>query len=247
MTENKNENQAVPALKTHAELAESGLTKRNQEFMWQVQSAANDEQINAGLVAEIESNLLEAQKSGATAKQIYGTPENALGIKTKEVQQSNSAQQASINYAANGFWKIAVDNSFVFFMMFSLMFGIMLLFSAKQVTASGQNVGQLGVTALILTSITGGVFFAGWTMLMAPNADGQRRGVIIRILGSLAIFAAWFGCYMGFGFLPAVINPLLPGWIYLVLAGLSFLGFQWWRRKTGMQGGFLGGAGKARK
>ncbi|MBM7616876.1 putative membrane-anchored protein [Weissella uvarum] len=240
MTEEKNETQAAqtaPKLKTHEELAQSGLSKRNQDFMWQVQSLATEEQIAAGLVAEIETELLHAQKSGQTAKQLYGTPNQALG---HEVHHNVETGKETVNYAANGFWNIAIDNTFVFFMMFSLMFGIMLMFSSKSLSGSGE-LGSLGLTALVLTSLSGGVLFAAWTMLMAPNAAGQRMSLVMRIIGSLLIFGTWFLLYMLFGLIPLKFNPILPGWVYLVLAGLAFLGFQWWRRRTGMQGGFMGG------
>lgn len=242
MVENNTEEQAVPKLKNRDQLAESGLSKRNQDFMWQVQSLASADQVNTGMVADIEAQLLAGQKTGQTAKQIYGTPKQALGQEIKEVQQG---QNQGANYAANGFWNIAIDNTFVFLMMFSLMFGVMLMFSSEQIVSEGAQASSLGITALILTAVSGGGLFAAWTLLMAPAKNGQKTSIWLRILGSLLIFATWFILYMAFGLIiPSVINPILPGWIYLIVAGTSFIGFQWWRRKTGMQGGFLGGANR---
>lgn len=226
------------AYASRAELAASGLTKRNQEFMWQVQEQASDDQLQAGLLAEIQANLMAGQKKGQTAKQLYGTPQAALGLQTKTYVEDHSQP----SYASYGFWPIVIDNTLVFFMMFSLMFGLMLLFSGKQLAASGQaGLGSFGVLALCLTAITGGLFFGSWAMAVAPRKGSKPRGWLYRIVVTLLLFGAWFLCYTTFAYIPLTINPILPGWIYLIFAGIAYLGFRKWRQKTGMQGGFLGG------
>ena len=79
-------------------------------------------------------------------------------------------------------------------------------------------------------------------MTLAPKKDGSKTPVLLKILISVGAFVLWFLAYLGFSYLPAVINPLLPGWLYLVFAVLAFIGFRFWRVKTGIQGGFLGGS-----
>ena len=225
-------------LQTRADFAASGLSKRNQEFIWDVQSQATEAQQNAGLVAQVQEQLLAGQKAGKTARQIFGTPQQALGLETKKALENMPER----GYASYGFWPIAIDNALVFFGMFTGMFGLMLLFSGQQMLADGQqNTGSFGLTALVLTAVSGGLFFGTWSMIVAPRQDGSQRSMWVRLSATISLFGAWFIAYMSFAFLPKAINPILDGWIYLALAGLTYFGFRRWRQATGIQGGFLGG------
>jgi len=226
------------ALQTREDFANSGLTKRNQDFIWDVQNQATEKQLNAGLVAQIQEQLLAGQKSGHTARQIFGTPQQALGLETKKAQDSAPER----GYASYGFWPIAIDNTLVFFGMFTGMFGLMLLLSGQQIMSNTQqNVGSFGITALLLTAVSGGLFFAAWSVMVAPRKDGTQRHFIYRLIATILAFGLWFMFYMSFSLLPSAINPILSGWVYLALAALTYLGFRRWRQATGIQGGFLGG------
>lgn len=225
-------------LQTRADFAASGLSKRNQEFIWDVQSQATEAQQKAGLVAQVQEQLLAGQKAGRTARQIFGTPQQALGVETKKALDNTPER----GYASYGFWAIAIDNALVFFAMFTGMFGLMLLFSGQKMLAEGQqNIGSFGITALILTAVSGGLFFAAWSIMVAPRQDGSQRSMWFRLAATIILFGAWFMAYMSFSFIPLAINPILNGWIYLALAGLTYLGFRRWRQTTGIKGGFLGG------
>ncbi|AIG66129.1 DUF1129 family protein [Weissella tructae] len=235
--------QASYPLQTREDFAAAGLSNRNQEFMWDVQSQATEAQRNSGLVAQVQSELLAGQKTGQTARQIFGTPQQALGLETKKAQE-NAPERG---YASYGFWPIVVDNALVFFGMFTGMFGLMLLFSGQQMLESNQqNVGSFGLTALVLTAVSGGLFFGAWSMIVAPRQDGSQRSMWFRLAATIVLFGAWFICYMSFAFIPRTFNPILDGWIYLALAALTYFGFRRWRQATGIQGGFLGGSQRRR-
>ncbi|MBD1501437.1 DUF1129 family protein [Weissella cibaria] len=238
MTESQ-ETQAQPALPTRVDLATSGLTKRNQEFIWQMVQLVDGDASKAGLIAEVGAKLLDGQKTGATAKQLFNTPAEALGFKAKQ-----AAETPARGYATYGFWPLMVDNAIAFFMMFSFMFGLTLMFSKANQAGSA---GAAGITSLVLTSLLGGVFFAAVTMTLAPSKDGVQTPLWKKIVVSVGAFVLWFLAYMGFAYLPSIINPLLPGWVYLILAVLAFIGFRFWRVKTGIQGGFLGSATRPRQ
>src|SRR5699024_4951489 len=143
-----------------------------------------------------------------------------------------------------GFWPLAVDNAIAFFMMFSFMFGLTLIFSGMKSSADG-SAGAAGITSLILTSVLGGIFFSAVTLTLAPRRDGKHVSFLKKASVTVGSFAIWFLAYLGFAFLPPVINPLLPGWVYLVIAALAFVGFRYWRSKTGIKGGFLGANAQA--
>lgn len=223
--------QEVPKLPTREELAATNLTKRNQEFMHQVTKLVTDVDKQGKLVQDIQAKLLVGQQSGQTAKQLFDTPANALGLVQKEqAKQQNPAS----NYAKYSLWQLTLDNGLAFFMLFAFMFGLMLSFGGSNYQ---QSAGAAGIVSLILTAVIGGFLFAVVTKNMA------RQGVnkFVKILTSIIIFIAWFAMYMLLAMLPNTINPVLPGWIYIILAILAFIGFRYWRSRTGIQGGFLGG------
>ena len=233
MTESQ-EQTVTPTLPSRADLATSGLTKRNQAFIWQMVQLVEGDESKATLIAEVGAKLLDGQKTGTTARQLFNTPAEALGRKANATEATPAP-----GYATYGFWPLLVDNAIAFFMMFSFMFGLTLLFSKASQTGSA---GAAGITSLVLTSLLGGFFFAVVTMTLAPKKDGSKTPVLLKILISVGAFVLWFLAYLGFSYLPAVINPLLPGWLYLVFAVIAFIGFRFWRVKTGIQGGFLGGS-----
>jgi uncharacterized membrane-anchored protein len=230
MAENE-QNAPVTSLPTRADLAASGLSNRNQEFMYQVTKLVTNVAKQGALVAEIQDKLLAGQHAGKTAKQLYGTPAEALGMVAKAAVVDTRASSAI--YASYPLWKLAVDNMLAFLMMFSAMFGLLALFSSnatKEGTAAG-------VISLTLTAVIGGFAFAVVTKLLGS----QTVGKLLKFVGTVAIFLAWFGLYMGLAFLPSSINPVLPGWVYIIVAVLVFVGFRVWRTRTGIVGGFLGG------
>lgn len=215
---------------THSELAASGLSKRNQKFVYQaIELVENDGQY-VSLIQKMETDLLEGQKVGKTAKQIYGTPAEALGMEAK----AQETQSQGTVYSDFGYWDLAFDNMLTFLMLFSAMFGITLLFQKD----ASVNAGAAGILALALTSICGGLLFALITKIMARRDLGR----VLRVLSAILAFALWFLIYMLASVLPKVINPVLPGWVYLIVAVVAFAGFRFLRKKTGIVGGFMGGS-----
>lgn len=215
-------------LPTRAELAATGLNKRNQEFVYQAAELVTDEKLGLPLIQKIYDELLVHQKQGRTAKQIYGTPEAAMGIQVEALKHETQANP----YADSNYWDLAVDNMLTFLMLFAVMFGITLLFQ-KDATV---NAGAAGVTSLALTSIIGGLIFALITKIMAR----QDLGRFMRIMAAILAFVLWFMIYMLVSLLPAAVNPVLSGWFYLVVSAIAFFGFRAWRKRTGIVGGFMG-------
>ncbi|GAK30079.1 putative membrane protein [Weissella oryzae SG25] len=227
------EEKTVPTLPSRAELAASGLTKRNQEFMHQVVELVT-ETSQAALVAEVQTQLLAGQKTGQTAKQIFGSPAQALGLVKKVASEDNSELTPNQIYAAHPLWQLIVDNALAFGMLFMVMFGFMLMFS----NVSRESAGAAGLVSLIGTAVFGGLFFSIVTKIMAAK-EGSK---LVKFGGAILLFLLWFGIYLGLAALPAIINPILPGWVYLVLAVITFFGFRYWRVRTKLVGGFMGGA-----
>jgi uncharacterized membrane-anchored protein len=235
MTEN--EQTQVTSLPTRADLAASGLSNKNQEFMAHVLKMVTDEAKQAPLVAEVQEKLLEGQRSGQTARQIYGTPAEALGLAAKE--RTVDARPTSAIYASYPLWMLSVDNMMAFLMMFAAMFGIMGLASSSTMQAGT----AAGIVSLIMTALIGGFAFAVVSKIMASTNVSR----FVKFSSAIAIFFVWFGLYMLLAMLPKAINPVLPAWFYIALAVLVFVVFRVWRTRTKIVGGFLGGATRPTK
>ena len=76
MTESQ-EQTVTPTLPSRADLATSGLTKRNQDFIWQMVQLVEGDESKATLIAEVGAKLLDGQKTGTTARQLFNTPAEA--------------------------------------------------------------------------------------------------------------------------------------------------------------------------
>ncbi|MDR3242044.1 MAG: DUF1129 domain-containing protein [Lactobacillaceae bacterium] len=224
------EEQTPAKVPTRQDLAASGLSKRNQEFLYHTIILVTNEEKQAPLIKEIQTELLAAQKTGKTARQLYGTPADALGVKLTSNRQANPGTA----YGDYKYLDLTIDNTLTFLMLFSMMFGITLMFQKQ---TAGSTPGAAGITALLITSVLGGLLFAFGTKAIA---SGIKK--VWSLLTAVAAFVLWFAIYLGVAMLPAVVNPILPGFVYIAIAVATFFGFRAWRKKTGITGGFLGGS-----
>ncbi|CAH0419203.1 DUF1129 family protein [Periweissella ghanensis] len=225
---------ATPGAET-AHAAKQTLTKRNEDFLFQLKKQLNDkmeaDQLNAEL-AKIESDLLAAQATGATAKQLFGTPSEAaaklVAPKPRQTVASNDA----------GYWLNALDTGILFLAMFGAVFGFFMLFNGSKLQTNG---APYGVVSLILTAATGGLIFSYIQGLILPSANKPKRPFWYRLIAMILAIMAWMLIYLGVSFIPHTVNPILPGWAYIIIAVLAFIGFLYERRITGITGGFFGG------
>jgi len=223
---------------THHELSDQGLTKRNEEFMFQLGkqldalNAKADKK--AQVIEETMTALVEGQKKGTTAKQLFGTPTAyAAEIVNGPVRRGPQPQSS--------YKLLALDNGLMFFNIFAFMFGLMSVFSPKSMAAD--QTGTSGILAIILVAISGGLLFAWVTKALSPAKKGEeKKPVWYKILSVVAALVAWIAIYFAASLLPGMINPTLPGIAYIVLAVLGFLADMYVRRRYNIVGGaFAGG------
>jgi uncharacterized membrane-anchored protein len=223
---------------THHELSDQGLTKRNEEFMFQLgkqldaQGAKPEKKTQA--VEETLTALIEGQKTGTTAKQLFGTPTAYATEIVKGPVHRGPREQSSYKL-------LALDNGLMFFNIFAFMFGLLSLFSPKSMAAN--QTGTSGITAIILVAVSGGLLFAWVTKVLSPAKKGEeKKPVWYKILSVVAALIAWVAIYFAASLMPTVINPTLPGIAYVVLAVLGFLADMYVRRRFNIVGGaFAGG------
>lgn len=241
------EYQKAAQQKSGQAFANQGLTRKNEEFMFQLnkqldaQGATADQK--TAMIQETMTKVLEAQKSGKTAKGMFGTPT----AYANELLHPKKPVDTQIN---SNLWLVMADNALIFFAIFTFMYGFMAFTSPSTLTSSGHN-GTAGIVAIALVSVIGGGLFA-WTMKQFEpkvNKDGkaEKRSLGYRIGILLLALVTWIASYGLMTFLPNAINPIVNKWVYIVLAVVSFVGDMYMRNKFNIVSTFFGRPAARRK
>ena len=208
-----------------------GLTNKNQDFMFQLNKHIGNNlatDTKKAALDEVVSQLKAAQGKGQTAKQLFGTPsEKAQQMLHPEKRATNSTVQA-------GYWANVLDTALMFFAMFSAVFGFFLLTANGKIQTQGT---PYGILSLLLTATTGGLIFAYIQQLLVPINPKDKKPLWFRLVFTLGAIAVWMFVYIAVTAIPSAINPILPGYVYLALAVVAFVGFIFERRITGITGG----------
>ncbi|MDO4903173.1 MAG: DUF1129 domain-containing protein [Limosilactobacillus sp.] len=207
-----------------------GLTRKNEEFMYQLnkqldrQGVAKEKQPE--MIQATVEKLLEGQKSGQTAKNLFGTPTEYA----KELKNPKPKETANVP----GSWKLlAIDNTLIFFSIFTFMYGIMFLMSPEILKT--KQYGSSGITAIVLVAIVGGLLFSYIMSQIQPGRKNGKSGMMKMLLLALGL-VVWLGIYMMAAWLPNVINPRLNAWVYIIFGAIGFIGDMYFRNKYNVTG-----------
>lgn len=210
----------------------SQLTKKNEDFIFRFKKIlAQDSKLTAeqleDITEDVSTQLREAQGTGVTATQIFGTP-------TQAAQKYLDPKVTAKKLHDYKFWVLSLDTSLVIFMLFSAVFGFSLFF-AKQQTNQGA-----GIVSLLLISILGGSIYTNIVLKLTPNPKlSQDPSSTKRWLYLAGAVIAWLVGFLVLGMLPTVINPTLPSIAYIILAIVAYGVFKWNRKQAGLKGGFF--------
>lgn len=205
------------------------LTKKNEDFMFHFKKlmAQNGqlslEKIEA-VTNEVTEKLLEAQRTGTTAAQLYGTP-------TQAVAQFLDPKQTARKLHEYKFWELALDTSMAILMLFAGVFGLSLFFS-KQASQGA------GIVSLLLIAFLGGSLYTAVVLKLTPNpkvttaTSRSRRWLYLGLA-----MVAWVLGFIVLGLLPPIINPTLPPVAYIIVAIAAYGVFRWNRQQAGLKGG----------
>ena len=206
------------------------LTKRNEQYMIGLDRAltqANyDEESKHTLYNKMMKELVTNQKSGTTARQLYGTvsecAENVL-----------QRQEATVSSERSPDWLIALDGGLLLGAIFALISGTSLL------TAGENTQPGMGIISLILNFIAGGL-----SMLIVSkyqpdvNAPKGKKGYF-KYIGVLILSMVFWMLAMTatMVLVPPAINISLPATAYLIIGALSFALRVYLKKKFNITGG----------
>ncbi|MFC6200431.1 DUF1129 domain-containing protein [Lactiplantibacillus nangangensis] len=201
------------------------LTKRNDEYMRQMRKSLNATALSGekkkAALDEMTATLLAEQHKGTTARQLYGTVQERTQA-IIEGPKKSPREQAQANY-----WVTSLDNGLMLFMIFCLMYGVMGFISKASQNSQGAN----GITAILLTSIVGGLGVAKLFEYLAPDKNKPKVPMWRKILWSILAVVVWMLIFTTAAMLPSALNPALPAAAYLVIAAIVFFARLWLKRK----------------
>lgn len=209
------------------------LTKKNQQFLISLDRQLHDElhyQVQEKAYKEIAETLLEGQDQSQTAKQIYGTPtELAKVIREQGLHPENHDTPERSSDLLLG-----IDGGLFLGSLFTLVTGTTMMMRNAEV-----NGALVGILSIIINYI-----LAGFSMLATaknlpnPHAPKGKKGYAKYFIISVLSMFAWFILVsMSSVMLPRVINPVLPGYIYLLIGAATLAYRYYFKRRYQVKGG----------
>lgn len=206
------------------------LTNKNEQYIFQLERSLKASNLSSEAIeeklAEMLPVLVEQQKKGMTARQIYGT--------VTECVDSIIAGPAKDPNAKSPDWQIAVDGGLMVGGFFALIAGITLLLNPERTEA-------MGLVTLLLNFLVGGLALLALSKVTPDiNQPKGKRGYGRYILVSTLVMFAWLVIVLGSQiFVPVSLNVVFPAVVYLFIGSGALLG-KWYLKKTlGITGGIL--------
>ncbi|MGX6962727.1 DUF1129 domain-containing protein [Vagococcus xieshaowenii] len=201
---------------------EEKLTKKNQQYIFDLRKAMNganvsdEKQITA--LADMLPQLVETQKTGQTARQLFGTVTERLELIANEPVEVKEV----------GMKEMVIDNSLLLFALLGVMSVVMPMF------LNGQ---PQGILTLIIGSISGGVaFYYLYNKVYQydrPGADrSQKPGAGKTFAISMLAMLGWSVFFIGSMLIPGSINVVLQPVITLILSVGAYLLRRYLRKKN---------------
>lgn len=201
---------------------ETQLTKKNQQYIFDLKKsleAANlSEEEKAVALHEILPVLVQEQKTGRTARQLFGTVSERTEAILNQPEEIKETKPVFM-------W---LDNALLILGVFGLMLGIMGLFFKESVQVYGL------VTLLLMAGLGGWVFYLMYKYVYQyerPGADKSQRPKIwktILIMGGAFLF--WVLIIGVSALIPPVINIILAP-TALTVIGAGALGIRYYLKK----------------
>lgn len=213
--------------KMHSQFDNLGLTKRNAEYMFKfTQVFANvkmDKDQKQTVVDQMVADLIAGQKSGKTAKNMWGTVDEKINSIVNPPKKAVSTTD---------YWPNALYNMILFLMIFTIVYGITGMFTKTTVNTT------MGITGVVLTAVIAGLGIPVLSMLIAPNVK-HKYSLWLRILMVVGFFFIWMLVFFVVGLIPRGLNPIPNPWVYITIGVLAGLAAFWYKHKFNITGGLF--------
>ncbi|KRM59567.1 DUF1129 domain-containing protein [Secundilactobacillus malefermentans] len=214
----------------HSAFDNLGLSKRNADYMFRFNQEIEKTKLSVEkkteVVNEMVQELVDGQKSGKTAKNMYGDVSERIDYVVNGPAKDPNADDP--------YWPSALYNGLIFFMIFNVMFGAIMLLSPKT-AASSQPVG---IVSIFISSALAGLALPYMSTIFDPKRK-HKQSIWVRLLVVIALFVVWMGLFYITSAIPSVANPVLQSWPAVIVGVLSGGGALLIRRQYGLKKGFL--------
>ncbi|AZR98341.1 TPA: DUF1129 domain-containing protein [Streptococcus suis] len=192
----------------------NGLTKKNQEFIHiatnqLIKDGKSDSEIKE-LLEEILPTIIEKQKTGVTARNLYGAPSEWAASKTISEQEKKD----QVEYNENP-WLMWLDSSLFMLAIIAGINGLMNLL--------GQG-AQYGLLTLFVIGfgVGAGMYLMYHFVYREQIKTGQRPKLLkaIAFLGLATL--AWSVVFILAALIPAAFNPVLPPLVTILIGAAAF-------------------------
>jgi uncharacterized membrane-anchored protein len=189
------------------------LTKKNQEFVHiatnqLIKDGKSDEEIKV-LLEEILPSILDGQKSGLTARSLYGPPTEWAASQTLDTSDGDNLPES------DNPWLMWVDSSLLIIALLGFVNGAMNLFTQG---------AQYGILTFIIVGfgVGAGIYFM-YHFVYRHMGDGTKRPKIWKaVLMLLLATIAWSVIFFIANMIPTSVNPVLSPIAYLLIAAAAF-------------------------
>ncbi|MCK4029539.1 DUF1129 domain-containing protein [Streptococcus iners] len=190
------------------------LTKKNQEFIHiatnqLIKDGKSDSEIKE-LLEEILPTIIEKQKTGVTARNLYGAPSEWAASKTGSEQEKKD----QVEYNENP-WLMWLDSSLFMLAIIAGINGLMNLL--------GQG-AQYGLFTLLVIGfgVGAGMYFMYHFVYREQIKTGQRPKLLKAILFLGLATLAWSLVFLLAALIPASLNPVLPPLVTILIGAAAF-------------------------
>ncbi|HEL9630408.1 TPA: DUF1129 family protein [Streptococcus suis] len=190
------------------------LTKKNQEFIHiatnqLIKDGKTDSEIKA-LLEEILPTIIEKQKTGVTARTLYGAPSEWAARKSFSKEEMKDQVEFNENP-----WLMWLDSSLFMLALIAGINGVMNLL--------GQG-AQYGLVTLLVIGfgVGAGMYFMYHFVYKEQIQTGQRPKLLKAILFLGLATLAWSLVFLLAALIPATFNPILPPIATILIGALAF-------------------------
>lgn len=212
------------------------LSNKNADYVFRLQKElekqgklSTDEA--AAKVNELLPEIVIAQGHGQPANGLY------MASPSIKANQILNPEVKPKTIADIPFWQRAVDNSLFWLAIFMGVYGLLGVFNA-------QNQGeQNGVLTIASVGIILGLFMAKYNEWLMPKRVGNKLKMSwLRIIATTVVLLVALVAWMWILQLPGirVINPILPGYVYIIVAAIAYGIRYLLRKKYGITGSAFG-------